>query len=68
MKISGDSFFGKATMLARQTSLLRIVGEFDLYMVVLLKSYIFVVFDVTTTVLVLYIHYINSLKEIFINH
>jgi hypothetical protein len=55
-------------MLARKTSLLQTVGEFALYMVVLLKSYTFVVFDVATTVLVLYIHYINPLKEILINH
>jgi hypothetical protein len=44
------------------------VGDFALYMEVLLTSHIFVVFYVSITILVLLIHYINPLKEIVINY
>jgi hypothetical protein len=39
-----------------------------IYMVVLLTSHTFVVFDVSAIILVLSIHYINPLKEIVINY
>jgi hypothetical protein len=45
-----------------------IVGDFSIYMVVLLTSHTFVVYDVSATVLVLYIHYINPIKEFVINY
>jgi hypothetical protein len=44
------------------------MGEFALYIVVLLTSRIFVVFDVSEIIFVLKIPYINPLKESFINY
>jgi hypothetical protein len=44
------------------------VGEFALYIVVLLTSHIFVEFDVSEIIFVLKIPYINPLKEIVINY
>jgi hypothetical protein len=44
------------------------VEDFALYMVVLLASHTFVVFDVSAIILDILIHYINPLKEIVINY
>jgi hypothetical protein len=44
------------------------VGEFALYIVVLLTSRIFVVFDESATIFVLKIPYKNPLKAIVINY
>jgi hypothetical protein len=44
------------------------VGEFALYIAVLLISHTFVVLDVSATILVHHIHNINPLKEIVINY
>jgi hypothetical protein len=46
----------------------RLWGEFALYIVVLLTSRIFIVFDVSATIFVLKISYINPLNEIVINY